>query len=982
MSGAALTAREKEVAALVAGGLTNRQIAEHLVISERTAEGHVEQIRNKLGFQSRSQVAAWAGAQGLMGDDRSHSARTVSHEAKPATSLPPPLLPPTTPLAALTPLPGQIVCPVLVGRERELEQIGAHVKAAIAGSGRTVLIAGEAGVGKSAFVRETVARAHANGMSALVGATFDSDKDLPYGPFMTAIRSAFRASPIERLHELLRTAAPDLVQLFPEMGARPVRSDDLGERHRVVIAFQQLLAALAHEQPLLLVVEDLHWADEASLGLLQHLARELRQERVLLVATYRSDELHRRHPLVRVISTLDRERLVSRVALAPLSPEQTRELVFKALAAHNATELTISDAFRDAIHTHAEGNPFFTEELLKGLVDAGDLVQTREQGWRHTRPVADLYIPSTVRESVRARVERLSPDAQASLALAGVAGQRFDFELLRAVRGIDDVSLERQIKELVEHQLILEADETGEAYVFRHALTREVVYDDVLVRERRRLHRAVAAALEGRGNTDDAVLAYHLLASGENAAALPHLVEAARRALRAEAPREAAAHLERALDIGIGDARLPAVLEILAEAYHRFDVLKAIKAADEALALHRDRGDRLGVSRMLRLSSRANWIMGRQVFGRARALEAVSVLDGLPESLEVGRALANAAHMLAFPALMSDRSVLSTARAMVERASEIGERFADGWTVANALVTRVRLADQPEPDAVLRALEYADRHGFSDVAVRAYINLIEISAFNEAQPDFAAARRYFNEGREYARRHGIEDPLLIGEGQLVAFETGDWDEVESLERLFGSVAASTTYITVSIALARDGPVALRPRIEETFEAGRETLIWPRWATAWLAMLAYVRTAAGDLVGALPPLDELRGSSEIQPAAGIWLAGVAPLINDDSLLRQGMTAYKETVAPLPFGRALPAIEALLRSDPAMAALRAKTIVTRPIELILVARYAHYLGLKLGQEWRQVLEGARAFSRRARATWALEQLDQIESEIVAI
>ncbi len=980
MSGPQLTPREKEVAALVADGLTNREIAARLVISERTAEGHIEQIRNKLGFKARSQVAAWAVAEGLR-SSVTQGASDRHPKAEPQRQL----LPPTAPLVAPAPLPGQIVCPVLIGRETELEQMAAHLDAVARGNGRTVLVAGDAGVGKSAFVREAVAAGQRKGFSTLVGVTFDSDREVPYAPFVTAIRSAFRTSSIERLRDLLTAMAPDLTQLFPELAVHPARTDDVAGRPRVVVlTFAQLCSAFAREWPLMLVVEDLHWADEASLGLLQHLARELRHERLLLVATYRGDELHRRHPLLRVISTLERERLVGRIDLRPLSAEQTRELVYRSLAAQNPTRLAISDAFRDAIHAHAEGNPFFTEELLKGLVDAGDVVQTNEDGWQRTQAIQDLYIPSTVRESVRARVQRLSPDAQASLAVAAAAGQCFDFGLVRALRGIDDESLERHIKELVEHQLVLEADETGETYSFRHALTREVVYDDLLIRERKRLHRAIATALLARGDTDDAVVAHHLLAAGENAAAVPHLLESAGRALRAEAPRESAGHLERAIEIGVPEAQLPEILELLAEAYHRFDVLKAIKTAEEALALFRERDDRLGASRMLRLLSRASWIVGR-VDSPARAREAVSVLDGLPESVELGRALVNAAHVTAFPALFADESDLRSARALIERALAIGERFGDGWTVANALVSKARFADHPERAELLQALEYADRRGFSDVAVRAYINLLELSASYQQPPDLASARRYFEVGSEYARRHGIDDPLLLSEGQLVAFDTGDWEKAESIERLFqsgtGIAGADISIVTASIALARVGPSAARSRIERAFQIRRDSLFAERFRTNWLAMVAYVRAATGDLVAARPLLDELHAAAQIQPAAVTWLTALTPLVGDDSLLRKAMLAYKEKLALLPFGRILPAVDALLRSDATAAASRAALIATRPIEVVFVARLAAYRGLRLGPEWRSVLGSVRAFSQRVGAAWALAQLDQIETTIAA-
>jgi DNA-binding CsgD family transcriptional regulator len=973
MSGTQLTTREKEVATLVAGGLTNREIAERLVISERTAEGHIEQIRNKLGFRSRAQIAAWAVAEGLVED----AAKGSAAAREPRTIPRPSLLPPTPPTVSPLRLPGQIVCPVLIGRAAALEQFGQQLGAALAGSGRTVFLAGEAGMGKSAFVRAAVATARSKGMSALVGLTSDSDRGLPYAPFVSAIRSAFRTSPPERLRELLTTVAPDLAQLFPELGERRVPADDDVERHRVLLSFEGLVTELARETPLLFVLEDLHWADEASLALLQRLAREIQGEPVLLMATYRSDELHRRHPLTRVVAAIERERLVTTITLGALAPEGTAELMYHALAASNATELAISDAFRDAIHFHAEGNPFFTEELLKGLVDAGDLVQTGEHGWDKARPVTEMHIPATIRESVRARVEALSSDARASLAAAAVAGQRFDFEQVRAVRDTDEAALEAQLGELVEHQLIQEADETGDRYAFRHALTREVVYDDLRIRERRRLHRRVADALAAR-SAEPGILAHHYLAAGEMASAVPHLIAAGRRALAAEAPREAAAHLERAIEAGLPDGELSATLEPLAEAYARFDPVKAIDTAHEALEIHRRRDDRLGASRMLRLSSRANWVLSKHDESRAEAQEAVNVLEGDADSVERGRALVNAAHVLAWPLNAMDPATRADTVATVDRALEIGKRLGDGWIVANALVSSAAISD--DPDALRHALAFADEHGFSDVALRAYINLMEFATFRDTGPhDAAAGLRHYAEGMEYARRHGIHDPILIGEGAVVSLLAGNigLDDAIFAQALSGSPDGSALQLVAAmIALARDGPSSVLARF-----AGGPIATW-LLPTAWIAMNAYLRAATGDREGAQRLLDDLDKYPSLTPAAVIWLAGLAPLTASDVRLRRAMLRFQEAWGRLPLGRATPVVQALLAGDRAVAATRADMLTaTSPVEVVLLARYAHYLGLGPDQAWTDLFDRTRRLAERVHARWVLEQLDDMEKQIGA-
>ena len=222
-------------------------------------------------------------------------------------------------------------------------------------------------------------------------------------------------------------------------------------------------------------------------------------------------------------------------------------------------------------------------------------------------------------------MERLSDEARKTVTAASVIGHRFAFDVLRVVRGIDDVPLEAHLRELIEEQLLSEIEGGRDEFTFRHALTREVVYDDLLVRERKRLHRGVADALQATRGTEPALLAHHLLAAGEDKRAAPVLVEAADRAMRADAPREAAAHYARAIDIGVEDAELAPVVERQTEAYLMFDAPLALKTADEARELYRQLGDAGGQSRMLRLGGRALFYESRMQEAEKRTREAIDI---------------------------------------------------------------------------------------------------------------------------------------------------------------------------------------------------------------------------------------------------------------------------------------------------------------------------------------------------------------------
>ncbi|HVR88378.1 MAG TPA: AAA family ATPase [Candidatus Limnocylindria bacterium] len=703
--------------------------------------------------------------------------------------------------------PGQLVCPVVIGRDGERARLRELVTVVAGGRGQTLLLSGEAGVGKSAFVRDATAVTGESGFRLLYGATLESDSGLPYAPFLSAVRSGFRGLERDRLGRVLAQAAPDLAELFPELG-RPRSAGEAvsSSPHRLALAFHGLFATFAREAPVLLVIEDLHWADEASLALLQYLSRELRDSRVLILATYRTDEMHRRHPFLRTLAALQRERLAGEIALKRLTPVEVTELIRATLAASDPT-VRVSDEFRDAIYTRSEGNPFFTEELLKSLVESGDVYRSAGGSWER-KPIRDLNIPGSIRESVRTRVERLSPEARTTLAAAAVVGQQFTFDTVRAACDMEEGALESYLREFIEQQLVIELSREEERYAFRHALTREVIYDDLLIRERKRLHRRVADALAKSQTTEPGLLAYHLLAAGESERAVPYLLDAAAGAARAGAPREAAAHYERAIDVGMPDDRLADVIEHQAEAYHLFDVARSIEAAQEAIALYRGSGDRRGESRMLRLAGRGYFYESRQVEAERLTQEAIDVLAG-EECPELGRAVAQLA------GLLMARVEMAEALPLADRAIALGERFADHWTLANALITKGSALRGTEGMPFLRrGLDVALRNEISETALRAYNNILIGMIGSGAS---GAERHVFlDEGLAYARRRGIEQATLaylLSQKAFVQFGEGEW---EAALATANEVHDATQVHRWSLSLrgrivtAREGPEAALP----------------------------------------------------------------------------------------------------------------------------------------------------------------------------
>ena len=490
------------------------------------------------------------------------------------------------------PLDTPIVCPVLVGRAGDLAALRGCLDEAIAGRGQTVLVAGEAGIGKSRLVAEAATYARDRGIRVLVGQCFEPDRSLPFAAVLDMLRGAAPPPP-GRLGDAFAAAAADLLPFLPELarwvpGATP--SPSLGPEHdrwRAVHAVTLLVGSLAANQPLLLVIEDAHWSDEATLAALLHLARSRRDgPPVVLVITYRSDEVG--PDLAGLLAALDRERLAAEIRLEPLAPGDVDAM----LRAMGERVGGLPPALVDEVAALAEGNPFFVEELLRSTL-AGD----------HPGSAA-IAVPRSVDDAVRRRAGRLDDGARRTLTLAAVAGRRFDFALLQALGGGDQAETVRRVKELIRAGLVVEGQASAMApdgrFAFRHELMRHAIYAGLLVPERRAGHRAVLDAMRRRATDDPdrhaADLARHAYEGGVWKEAVVYGRRAGEEALARYAPRAAVEHFSRAIEAA---ARLgsPAPPVLHRRRGHAFDTLGDFDAArrdfETAVKLARTAGDRV-----------------------------------------------------------------------------------------------------------------------------------------------------------------------------------------------------------------------------------------------------------------------------------------------------------------------------------------------------------------------------------------------------
>src|SRR5436309_4061942 len=326
----------------------------------------------------------------------------------------------------------RVLSPVLVGRDPELSTLEDALLAALRGDGGVVIVGGEAGMGKTRLVNTLAARARRLGCVVVAGGCSEAELSLPYLPFLEAIGNYLTAADVQALGQRLGPAASELAQLFPQLGS-PSGSptESVQAKLRLFESILILLRDAAGHRALLLILEDLQWAAPATRELLDYATRRLRSTNVLVVTTYRTDEMHRKHALLPTIQGWRRNGQVELVELGALSATQIADMVCAIFE-----ERSISPEFRDFLHERSEGNPFVLEEMLRDAIDRGDVFRT-EAGWDR-KSVAEIRIPPNVRDTILQRLERLSRDDVLVLSAASVMGRSFDLEHLAKVGQVDE----------------------------------------------------------------------------------------------------------------------------------------------------------------------------------------------------------------------------------------------------------------------------------------------------------------------------------------------------------------------------------------------------------------------------------------------------------------------------------------------------------------------------------------------------------------
>ena len=382
---------------------------------------------------------------------------------------------------------------VFVGRQREMGDLKACLEDALSGRGRLVTLVGEPGIGKTRTAQELATYAGLRGAQVLWGRSYEEQGVPPYWPWVQAIRSYVRERDLEQLRSEMGAGAADIAEVVSDVrerlpGLQPALELDPDQaRFRLFDAITAFLKSASQRQPLVLVLDDLHWADQPSLMLLQFVARELGGARLLLVGTYRDVELSRQHPLAEALGKLTRERLFQRVLLRGLTQEDVGRFI------EMAAGVTPPSALVTSVYTQTEGNPLFVTEVVRLLVQEGELSAEKARetdSWT-------IRIPEGVREVIGRRLNRLSQRCNEALTVASILGREFTMAQLKPL--VEEVTEDRLfeiLEEALAARVIEELPQSVGRYQFTHALIQETLTAELSLTRRVRLHARIAQALE------------------------------------------------------------------------------------------------------------------------------------------------------------------------------------------------------------------------------------------------------------------------------------------------------------------------------------------------------------------------------------------------------------------------------------------------------------------------------------------------------
>jgi class 3 adenylate cyclase/tetratricopeptide (TPR) repeat protein len=665
----------------------------------------------------------------------------------------------------------------LVGRQVELQRIDQALDDVAAASGRLVLLAGEPGVGKTRLAQEVTLHARNRSFTVASGRCYETYAAAPLYPFRECTSTLYSEAPAA-IRALVPGRWPHLGRLVPELAtAIPPAASSHEEQQRLFWAITGLVQAVAEISPVALLLDDLQWADGSSLELLQHLTRRTRGDRVLLFGTYRDVDVGRHHPLERTVLDLSRERLVERISVSRLDREATA-----ALMATTIGDVNIPSDFGDLIYRRTDGNPFFTEELVRSLVESGDVYRLGN-GWMR-KELDEIEVPESVRSVIGQRLSRLSTEAQDLLREASILGQTFAFDDLQILCGQSEEAVEGLLEESLQAGLIRLLGR--DRYSFNHALTQHTLYTEIPSRRRRRRHLAAGEALEGLSEPvrerRAAELAWHFAEGADAARGFQYAVVAGDQAEALWAHDDAAAYYQTALDLveDLGDPRSEAIVrEKLGGLYTAtIQYPRALEMLERAAALYHSLSDWDNESRVIAQIGRVHFAGGSYKPITVRLEAAIETLRSHASPGAIAEVYSSLGRCLYGQDRYQDALIASG------KAIDLGRQAARSGVVAESLVTRgSALARLEQPSVALSALEEAV--AFAETVpdlFSACRGLQMASAVALSRGDLNASRAYIERARELAERMDNRRQLATTKFGLAvnAFIRGDRKEADVL----------------------------------------------------------------------------------------------------------------------------------------------------------------------------------------------------------
>ncbi len=579
----------------------------------------------------------------------------------------------------------------LIGRHEELAVLRDRIDLALSGAGSLTMVVGEPGIGKTRLTEEAAVYARVRDAQVLWGRCYESEAALPYRPFIEAIRQYVAVRAPEALRSELGSGGSDVARLVSEVRERlpdlppSAAGEGDADRLRLFESVTSFLVAASKATPLVIVLDDLHWADAPSLLLLQHLARRVAESRIAVVGTYRDVELDRKHPLSAALGELRQKRLYERIRLHGL---QVAEISALLAAVGQQPEETVAPAFAHALYQETEGNPFFIEEILRHLVETGALYRRDDRWVSDADSIEEMGIPEGVREVIGRRLSRLSETCNNALVQAAVLGRDWEFSVLRAMTELNDDELLPAIEEALDAQLIVELkDRAAPAYQFTHALVQQTLSDELSLPRRQRFHFRAGEAVEQvharsiARHVQTLAVHYELAgAGGDREKALRYAMQAGEAARAIYAFEDAVHHAEAAVEIleetGASQDQVAEQMERLGDLYYfgGLGMPASTEWYEKALSLYERTGnDR----RAARIHSRIARVLSFGGHRRANAVEAMRHLKAAEPALSaegprVSLGLFYAGVADAAMSLLQIPDLVAAAARVTEIADEIG----------------------------------------------------------------------------------------------------------------------------------------------------------------------------------------------------------------------------------------------------------------------------------------------------------------------